>query len=902
MAISFQKKIIFILTAFACCGADAWTVLAGNETTRSSATFTFDVGPHFVQRENSLMFVGSAQADAAKEYALSRINLHKYAVEPFAPARITRNTTNYDQPNPLYNAEVAHIVCPSVVDVVVNLTKEPPVLYNVNSTTAEPDLLALALVDDTGNPIARICKLATNGKGITYALVKTVRDECALVSVSLDIKHDKEPVSEDEFAKLSQEVQQMKQDDPRLKRLKGSLETDQEGKKFRKKVFKTFKQISYVRITADLVGFGNSDTQIIDAHDLCWHTGTERLYIGLSVLTGSAHSAQACAILVARMNADNSISLEPILGADCLARGHEQPLVAASGAHKKICVKSLAALRTTTGLLDYLIVQADNQVFALPLANYWIMGAVPESKQAVHGTLADVSKNPLSAFESRRMKFLGRHFSSIATCPDHLYTRQTSAAWVGAGPLVAGAVGAVLVQGDVIYALVNDPYEGYEAGLYESRALFAANGAIAGWSIWQKTVGVAGLDFMVPDSKRAQFLAFSADCDSENGTRTAAVNTWPEKGTSNIGALINAAYTEFSEQQDTIKKVFDFSVIHPGLHQMNLTVLMSNSKMMIAQFPEFKTILFDELSISPIGTPTCAQIGINDQNGWIFIGGTRGLGYVCDENGNGWRMPEGLTDIAPLQQMKVKKLGDYTMVRKLIFDAGCLYVLTDESFDRIDLQNGFRATRLATIKKLINQRYSIFYDAIVSDSCALITTSAGMFRVGNNCSIQTDDEHTLNWTLVNVPDATDSPLFLIPTSVSGNANDWARGVGQVYIITGSYTKQGARVHRYAVDHPEHASITDQTIMPVADLVIKDHYSDIGSLLMCSDCFATDGLYFFAPVKPKKNKPMLLYNGLTRSRTLINVGLEADDVISCITRNSYYGNWLIAGSFGLKTNI
>lgn len=902
MIVSSFKKILFVLLPLICHESHAWTVLTGNETTRANTSFTFDLGPHFVQRENNLMYVGSAQPKGAKEYALSRINLHKYTIEPFAPATITRNTTTYDQPNPLYDAQIEHIVCPGPVDVVVNLKNEPHVLYNVNCTTAEPDLLALDMCDATGGFIKQVCTLATNGKGITYAAVKTAHDEYALVVLRLDVQHEKEPVSDEEFAKLSQEVLQMKQDDPRLKRLKGSLETDQEGKKFRKKVIKTFKQLCYAPLTADHIGLGTPDAQILSINDLCWHTGTERLYIGLTVTSGPHSNDKVCAILVARMNADTSVSFEPIVSGDCVQHGYAQPLMAAAGPRKKISVESLAPLRTTTGLLDYLIVKTDNSVFALPLANFWIMGAVIESKQAVHGTLADVSKNPLSAFESRRMKFLGRHFSTIATQHDQLYTRESHAAWVGAGPLAAGPIDSLTVLGDVVYAVVSDPYEGYQAGIYESRAFFAANGAISAWSIWKKTLEHQGLDFMVPDAKRAQFLAFSADVDSEAGTRTAAVNTWPEHGAHSIRALIDVANQEFTQKNDPIKKVIDFSVIHPGLYQKNITMLMSNSALMIAQFPDFKTLMFTADQLASIGAPTCAEIGINDQQGWIFIGGTKGLACICDSQGNGWPMPAGLSDLSQLQGMRAQSIGTYSMIRKLMFDAGYLYVLSDEFFDRIDLQNGFATTRLAQIKNLADQRYSIFYDAIVSDSCALITTSAGMFRVGNDRSIKVDDERSLDWTSMKVPDATDLPLFLIPMSVSSRANDWARGAGQVYIITGSYTKQGARVHRYAVNHPEGLPITDQTIAPVADLVIKDHYSDIGSLLACSDCFATDGLFFFAPIRPKKNKPMQLYNGLTKGRTLINLELKPEDVITSIARNSYYGNWLVAGSFGLKTNI
>lgn len=881
----------------------AWKVLTGNETTRSNTTFTFDVGPHYVQRENNLMYVGSAQADGAKDYALSRINLHKYTVEPVAPETITRNTTEYDQPNPLYNSAITHIITPSPVDVIITLEKTPSTLYNLNMATADHDLLAVQLVDEQKNECKEILKLATNGKNITFAAVKTAHDTFGLAVVQFDSKQDKELVTDEEFAKLAKEVEQIKDDPKKMRRLKGTMEMGEDGKKYRKKIVKTFKQINNAyELPAQLISLGTNPAQVISVNDLCWHSGTERLYIGLTVKTGDAITDQACAVLVARLNADNSVSFESILKADSLQPSDHRPLVAEVGSRKTIQVNSLAALRTSTGFLDYLVVQTDNEVFALPLTNYWIMGAVQKSKEAEHGTLADIEKNPLTAFESRRMKFLGRHFQYQATTSDQFYNKQNTAAWVGAGPLVAGPISSLVVQADLIFAVVNNPFEGYEAGIYQSQAIFAQNGSISGWTIWQKTAGIDGLDFMVPDSKRVQFLAFSQNSESENGTRVAAVNNWPEHGSDEILQLLETAKAEFADQHDPIKKVIDFSIIHPGLCQKNITMLISNAKIMLAQFPDFKTATIKADDLMQVGTPTCAEIGVNSTHGWVFVGGTNGLACVCDQNGNGWRMPQGLSDLHLLDGMRVKKIGNYAMVRKLIYDAGFLYVLTDETFDRIDLEHDFAITRLATIKKMTDQRFSLFYDAIVSENCALITSSAGLFRVGNNHNIQIDNEKSMEWTSLNVPDATDLPLFLIPMTVSGRACDWARGVGQVYIITGSYTKQGARVHRYAINNPENSPITDSTIEPVADLVIKDHYSDIGNLVTCSDCFATDGLFFFAAFRSKKNKPMQLYNGLTKSRTHINLEIAAEDVITSISRNSYYGNWLIAGSFGLKTNI
>lgn len=274
---------------------------------------------------------------------------------------------------------------------------------------------------------------------------------------------------------------------------------------------------------------------------------------------------------------------------------------------------------------------------------------------------------------------------------------------------------------------------------------------------------------------------------------------------------------------------------------------------------------------------------------------------MAHADGSGWHMPAGLQHINELADCTAQPISNYTMVRKLLFDQGILYVLTDSCLDRIDLESN-AVVRLADVQKLCNQRYSIFYDLIISDKCALLATSAGLVRVGNGKDIRTDGQSSLDWTHVNVPEATDLPLFLLPVSVSGNPHDWAKGAGQIYIITGSYTKKGAHVHRFAVLDVTCQDICDDTIAPVPDLVFKDRIGDIGSLLTCSDCFLTDGLFYLAPFRQKKSRALVLYNGLTKARTTINLDLAVEDTITSITRNSTHGNWLVAGSFGLKTNI
>lgn len=852
-----------------------WQTLIGDNSSRTDQTFSFGIKAHYAQPANNLMLVGAEHADEGKEYSLSRISLYDYKVASCAPELAMVNGV-YDQPNPLYNAAIKHLVCPNASHAVIYTVANKSILYDVNHFNPESELLSLVINDATGKPCDSITHLETNGENITFVAFKSEAQQCEIALVAYSEKNEQVEINDADFKKLEKEATECKDDPKKFARLKRGVEMGQDGKPYRKVTTKVFKQEEKVILLPE---------QVKDITALCWHPGTGCLYVAVSYK--APINDQTCGILVGMLHADKSMTLEPLTTEyiDLLRYGS---------------IISMVPFISTTGYLDYLLVKNSNtaeQIHSLGLCNQRLL---EERKLfASQGKLAAITQKPQDIFESRRNKFLGRQFNKpfiAATDSPPLIAHA-----IGCGYLYAGPIDEIAVRGDVIFATVRNPINGHSAGIYQSQALYDSVGKIAGWTFWQKTLEHEGLDFAIINNSKSNMLIFSQDREGEKGTRTAQANKWPEDATNEVAQLIAVAQKEFVENKLEIKKVIDFSILTPGLAGKNLTLLMHDTKLVVAQMPDFASVTFDQKSIETIGTPTCAQVGISNDQGWLFVGGTHGLAKMAHADGSGWHMPSGLQHVNELKDCMAQRMGDYTMVRKLLFDQGIIYVLTDSCLDCIDLETNV-VTRLADIQKLCNQRYSIFYDLIISDKCALLATSAGLVRVGNGKDIRTDNESSLNWTKVNVPEATDLPLFLLPVSVSGNPHDWAKGAGQLYIITGSYTKKGAHVHRFAVQDVTCEDICDDTIAPVPDLVFKDRIGDIGSLLTCSDCFLTDGLFYLAPFRQKKSRALVLYNGLTKARTTINLDLAVEDTITSITRNSTHGNWLVAGSFGLKTNI
>ncbi|GMU18929.1 MAG: hypothetical protein AMXMBFR12_01210 [Candidatus Babeliales bacterium] len=874
-SISFVRYVLLVGFAAFSITCHAWQTLVGDTSSRTDQTFSFGIKSHYAQPANQIMLVGAEHAQEGKEYSLAKISLYDYKITSCAPEFATVKGI-FDQPNPLYNACIPFIACPNSTQAVVYNPAYKSTLFLTNHYGSEAEVLSVEIKDNEANECQQITGLETNGENVIFAALITQNNQCGIAIVSYSEKTEKVEVSDEELKKMEKELTESKNDEKTVRRLKKGLEMGQDDKPYRNVTTKNFVQESIILLPKN----------IKEITSLCWHAAVGCLYLGITY--DAPVNNQTCAILVGSLSTDKkSIKFESFTNS-YLDLFHDGT------------IDAMCPFSSSTGALDYLLIKNSsmpNLIYSLAVCNQRVLSQ--REAFEFQGKLADSTIKPIDVFISTRNKFLGRQFMKpLVGNPD---ISSLIGYQVGYSQICAGSIQEIMVRGDVVFAVILDAVNGYSSGIYQSQALFDDVGRISGWTFWQKTLEYEGVDFALINNAKANVMIFAQDIEGEKGTRNVQVNTWQEKGTDEIAQLIEVAQKEFVESKQEIKKVIDFSILTPGLLSKNLTLLMSDTKILLAQMPHFASVVFDRDSFKEIGTPTCAQIGISDDQGWLFIGGTNGLAKMVDDNHEGWQMPHGLHHINQFQGMQCQLMGNYTMVRKLLFDQGSLYVLTDTQFDRIDLRTN-QTVCLATTTKLCNQRYSIFYDAIVSDKCALLATSAGLYRVGNTKNIMRDDEQTLNWTLIKVPEATDLPLFLMPVSVTGNPHDWAKGPGQIYIITGSYTKKGAHVHRFAVQDVANHEITDVTIAPVPDLVYKDRIADIGSLLTCSDCFLTDGLFYLAPYKQKKSKPMLLYNGLARARGPITLNLEVEDTITCITRNSMHGNWLVAGSFGLKTNI
>jgi len=278
----------------------------------------------------------------------------------------------------------------------------------------------------------------------------------------------------------------------------------------------------------------------------------------------------------------------------------------------------------------------------------------------------------------------------------------------------------------------------------------------------------------------------------------------------------------------------------------------------------------------------------------------------------------GLTD-----GMSFKTIGNYSFVRKIINDGNFLYVLTDTQLDRIDLTEGnvgldqIDPITVASRAGLLSLNQSALTDCIISGPFALLGTSIGLFRVGDNKKI-TDaiNESSVEWTPVPLPEGVCTVTQLIPISKTGRAQDITKEQGgQVYVLDAYQGKNKSRIHRFSVQNIiNNDPVQADTLTLFDDLYIKDVPSFLLNFGIFKQSFTTDGALYFATEDQDLNEPVLAtltpvktpprtgipFVGVNNSTT-VPITLMNGSYISALLRSVASGSFLITGDFNIQVN-
>jgi len=697
-----------------------------------------------------------------------------------------------------------------------------------------------------------------------------------------------------------------------------------------------------LKIDGNLVNIDN----IIDVH---YSNRLQRLYVALKVQGGLNVTDGARAVAVGRL-VNQKLTFAKIAPDNVFTDADK--IVGGTGASTQVSIHNVRTMQTSTAL-DYLIVVGGNgapddtqqMVFALPLVNTLLTTTNEETQ----GTLANVNIDPEDVFTNNNedpcqmnpQVFWGRVFPSPATEPDQVYMNTDVQAVVGGGPLPFGPITDINVSNDAVFVSVADAINDEKPGLFYSQALFEDTGIIAAWTPWQRVAGTTDKAFGLSYERELGSFSWLTGATNQ-AIKTVKRTQWgmgAEQGLANLVTVIAgllpqecAGVQGFFNLPCNTPGLFDISLfIATGLQQVvliesgqvnNNGVLCPNGGNFQTDLQQFtdgqitqnfpvgnvRVVSISGGALAEIGPIIAAAIGVNDtQQGYLFVGGACGLAVLAQENGNGWLTVTGLGKNFDglVDGMRFITLDEYCFVRKLIFDEGFLYVLTDTRLDRInvaasDFSTGMLSVvTVATLADIMRSEDGTLLDLVVSEKFAVLAASTGLFRVGDDANIQTAANSVeVDWMQVVIPEGISVVQFLQSIASTVIPNGLAKNeVGNLYINDAYRGLDVSQLNRYRVESVVNIPVSDCTIEPLPDIHIKDILTAFRLFSGFRGMAVYDGTDLFSSRDRVQTSPPVVFN----RNILLPVDIATASTVSSIVRSSASGAWLVSGDFGLRVN-
>lgn len=717
-----------------------------------------------------------------------------------------------------------------------------------------------------------------------------------------------------------------------------------------------------LKVGSDITFQTVDTTPVVDLH---WDATLQRLFVAVRVTAadGSANGARALAI--GRLEG-STLVFAPFIPDAAVTGGSNNNIIAAKDG-ASVSLYKVRTMHTSTGLA-YVIVNGGNnpsgtgmrtvanQIYAIPLVDE--RNATTWKTSATHATAADVDQMPTTRYNHDNNRFVSRYFANTATSATQLFNNTDRAAKVGAGtvPLIipdaaVHVIKDLFVVGDAVFVCIAAAYDAaggqiQEPGVFSSRAIFNEQGSIAAWTPWQR---VAGSDDY---AYGARLEATTGSFWLITGATDSTVNT-VKKTLWGVGAkdgllggttsdasvgLINVLDTFFPTTYSGIfvNTTFDAANNPAGIPHSGLTgqtTLLASGYKKVAfvitgdndeaagtikpytgnfaadiatstdgSFPDGVGRVFAMSGgvLAQLGPITVQTIFSNSTHSWIAVGGINGLAVLSDADGSGF-----LPDDLPIG-FTFKKVGNYTNVQKIFGDGTYLYVLTSNTFDRLDPVT-LNSTTIATNVSIGIGANGSFADALVADKLALIATSRGLFRIANGYSVKIG---VPIWQQIALGESLGPVFTLSYAACSTDYNTGLATAGQVYALGAYQGLHETRLYRLYIHEGD--TISYASVQPINDLFIENVSSYFASFGQFRSAYADDGALRLA-VRPAIYPntlalyalPPYMQTGLTRFPTKNSLPLfsvvSPGGMIGSPLRLSSSGAWVVNGNFGLQVN-
>jgi len=910
---------------------DAAIIIKGDQ---EDPSFSFPIGVHTTQsNDNGVYLFTGAGNTSGENFTIAKLNPEATQFSPLTPEKIRFNQEK-DVSNPFRNKAISLLtsisknagIAQTDFSPLFVTTDDLKTIYLIDMVYNDGTVSAISnttpIFDASGSAEADgVIGLTTSNQGIVFAAVRAN--------------------SESSFGVGSSGIA-----------LFGVSDSKQEGDQTVKGPFLIQNSTMPINTASPFLKIGGDLAAIENSIDVYWDSRIERLFVGLQVTGGAAGADGARSIAVGRiaqiMVGPNqfipTVMFEPI--APSAVFDDTDKIVGAVGSDIQLSAHKVRTMQVSNNFdnrqaqnLTYLVVQGGvgtpsttkRSVFALPLACF---GSAAEI-----GTIAKKDSTIKDIAIGRAHPTRAAHcFDQVATMPSDVFTDANVQVKVGGGDLAVGDIDDIYVLNDTVFVSVGNADANFKPGIFYSRAILNENDAIVTWTEWQRFTSITEntFGFFTDD--------FTGQTGYLTGNNAASADTvkytqW-NGGSEVLSAPLLSTLSILPPDKGGIQGFFDFPQNTPGLDsEVGLLVTTGNGTIILGQsgnnesgsFCTTQGVVADNIvryqngtinamppagtrvvaieggALNSIGSIVAAEIANQDNNGRLFIGGVNGLGVLVDGSGNGWGASgigidfEGLT-----ADMAFKIVGNYRFIQKIISDGDFVYVLTPNKLDRIDVTMSDFTTgtlsvvTVADITQLLPSSDSgSLCDIVISEKLAILATSLGLLRVGNDANIQmATNTAEVSWTVLPVPFGVGPGYTLQAISTTGRPQDLANGApGNLYVLTANLGNNRSRLSRFAIKDVNGSEINENTIQLLSDVYqegVKQYFLNPGNVVQR---FFTDG----ALVLLGMNKNLSINPGVYSTRANISIDLARSCTIVRIHKNSASGSRLIVTDTGIFTN-
>lgn len=596
--------------------------------------------------------------------------------------------------------------------------------------------------------------------------------------------------------------------------------TDAQGNVTSEVTLPYFKTIAdtEISISTDALKGGSSGNNLVAlGSSVALAYTLNNLFIGVDALANAAAGSCATALTFAILNAtSDGFLFKEVAPASLLTTG--APTVISVGAGNEIRITNITGMVTSTAL-QYLIVARDGgtgpqTIYALPIVSWG----------TDTGKIADFSKIT-NVFDSRGGSMTARYFttevSSFADIdPSGVYAAQLLVG--GALPLGAGnSIKQLYAVGDSVYAVIGDAYgAGQTPGTFRSQPIYAQDGHIVSWTAWQRVLGSdQQMNYSFVDQK-----TLSGYYIGHVTTNFRAINQTTFVSDSNLEPLL------LQSALGGVQGMFNFPSTTPGFNNsisllistvygavyVGQTGVVDTYFKILQPMTSANVVSYSGEALNNSKAIIAAELAHNGSNHWLFVAGASGVSVLTDDS-NGYTWTGNLASVVGLNAGQTfKTVGDFSFVKKLVWDSTYLYVLTSNELYRISLDpNKFKAIPTAALNPElilsssgVGKNATYFLDIIIDSGFCVLGTTNGLYTFGGNQP----------FTEITIPSGLPAVSQLIAFSSAAEPQRSFKTLGNILVLNNTFGTQQARINRF--------TITDSVMVPFNDYLMAQTTSEI----------------------------------------------------------------------------